>query len=300
MAFAGTDAILLVAHGTVERLEDLPAFLTNIRRGREPTPELVAEMRRRYEAIGGRSPLNDITTELAAKVEARTSLPTRMAMRLFHPYVRDALSAFAEQGVKRVFFVPLAQHSAPVYAQAARRDAEGLLEILSVDNWGQREELVSAFAMSIADAMAPLPPELREKTTVVMTAHSLPRSVIDAGDPYENEVRGSARRIAVQLGLDDAQYALAFQSQGLGGGEWLGPDVGTVLSQVADRGHKHVLFAPIGFLADHVEILYDLDIEAAAWAKERGLTSSRSASLNASRELVEIIAAMVQELRGAS
>ena len=160
---------------------------------------------------------------------------------------------------------------------------------------GPEASLVAAFAAAIRAAIGRLPDDVRAHTTVLMTAHSLPRSVIDAGDPYEREVRASAQAIAAALGPDAPPYDVAFQSQGFGGGVWLGPDVPDALSRAAAAGRTHVLFAPIGFLADHVEILYDIDVEAAAWARERGMTSSRSASLNASPELVGAVAELVDE-----
>ena len=298
----GDAAVLLVAHGTVERLDDLPAFVTNIRRGRPPSEAMLSELRARYEAIGGRSPLLDVSRELAAAVEARTGLPTRLAMRLWHPYVRDVLGGLYGEGIRRVVLVPLAQHSAHVYAEAAARDAEALsrergerIELCAIGNWGQRPSLVAAFAAAIHGALARLPEEARGRTTVLMTAHSLPRAVIDAGDPDEREVRASAEAVAAALGPGAAARG-GVSEPGFGGGAWLGPDLPEVLDRVAGQGQAHVVFAPIGFLADHVEILYDLDVEAAAWVRERGMTSSRAPSLNASPELADTIAALVAEV----
>lgn len=294
------DAVLLVAHGTVERLDDLAAFVTNVRRGHAPPPELVAELRRRYEVIGGRSPLLDVTRELARKVERLVDAPTRVAMRLWHPYPQEALAELRAVGARRVAVVPLAQHSAHVYADAVRRAAaadaaNAPVELRYAANWGTLPGLVDAYAARAEAALAPFP---RKQTTLLMTAHSLPRAVVDAGDPYEREVRASSEAIAARVRAlgGDVQVDVAFQSQGFGGGDWLGPDLPTAIARVAERGHRAVVFAPVGFLADHVEILYDLDVEAKAIAAERGLEYGRAASLDASDDLARVVAGLAKEL----
>ena len=277
-----TTAALLVSHGSVQDLDELGAFLTNIRHGRPAPPELVAELRRRYEAIGG-SPLNSINAEVARKLHVRLGTRVAWANRLWAPYIRDAIADLASQGVQRIALVPLAQYSAHVYEADARvaADARGIT-LACAPNWGSSIGLCEAFASRIAAALEAMPSPLH--TCVVMTAHSLPRAVVESGDPYERDVRAAADRIAAAvLGRAPApgRFALAFQSQGASAGgdgrrvEWLGPDLPTILDEVVVRGERHVLAAPIGFLADHVEILYDLDIEAKAMARDRGLTFSR-------------------------
>jgi ferrochelatase len=276
----------------VDDLGDLAAFVTNVRRGRPPEPELVAELRRRYEAIGGRSPLNAINARVASKLEARLGVRTAWANRLWKPYVHDALAELAADGVLHAAVVPLAQHSAHVYAEDARRAAEGTgVTVACAPGWGQSPKLHDAFAKRIRAALdGPAP------TTVVLTAHSLPRVVVDRGDPYEREVRASAAALSERLG-PGVRTTVAFQSQGFGvPGEWLGPDLATALDEAAARGDARVVFAPIGFLADHVEILYDLDIEATAMARERGLASVRIPSLNDDDDLIDILADVARPL----
>lgn len=286
------DAVVLFAHGTVESLDDLPAFLRNIRRGHAAPPELVAEVRRRYEAIGGRSPLLDISRDLATKVEAKLSLPTRLATRLFHPYPDDVLR---ELGAERVIMVPLAQHSAAVYAAAmtaAARKVEPAPSVLCADNWGRTTELIRGYADAVAEALP------GEDAAVVFTAHSLPLSIIEGGDPYEREFRASVDDVVAELrarGVRFAEHVIAFQSQGIGTGmKWLGPELLPTLEALAARGRKRVVLAPIGFLADHVEILYDLDVEAKVWAGELGMVLYRSRSLNASEAIVDAIVSVVR------
>jgi ferrochelatase len=297
-----TDAALLVSHGTVDNLDDLEDFVTRVRRGRPPPPELVQELRRRYEAIGGRSPLNATSATLAAKLEAHLGLPVAWAGRLAPPFVRDAFAHLLGRGVTRIAVVPLAQHSAAVYAASAREAAHGLpLELVCAKNWGRDPGLTEAFARRI-EAVLPRP-ELTAATTLLFTAHSLPMSVIAAGDPYEAEVRASADAVLARLGERAAPlaHAVAFQSQGLAGSgqgavAWLGPDLPTALDAIRSRGDTRVVFAPTGFLADHVEVLYDLDVEARALAEARGLAVVRAESLNASDDLVDVLARVTRRL----
>jgi protoporphyrin/coproporphyrin ferrochelatase len=299
----GGDAVVLIAHGTVDDLDDLPEFLKNIRRGHAAPPELLAEVRRRYEAIGGRSPLNAINREVAKRLEERLGIPVRTANRLFCPYPKEILTELAGAGARRIFVLPLAQHSAPIYGDAvkeAAREAGLDLEISAAPNWGQLPELTEAFARSIVTTLAEIPADHRDRTSLVLTAHSLPVSVIEAGDPYEVELRASAEAVATRArelapgAFTD--HAVAFQSQGMSTGPggrpmaWLGPDLRSTMQTLAGRGRKELVIAPIGFLADHVEILYDLDIEARSWADELGITLRRAPSLNASDALVDVLA----------
>ncbi len=297
-------AVLLVSHGTVDDLDDLPGFVTNVRRGRPPTSELIAELRRRYEAIGGQSPLNATNALLAEKLERRLGVPVVWANRLWKPFVRDALAGLVRVGVKRAVVVPLAQHSAQVYAEDAREAAVGTgIDLACAANWGRAPALCAAFAERLSSALAREPDMSR--SCVVMTAHSLPRFIVERGDPYEDDVRAAALAVASILHNrfgEDFRYTVAFQSQGLDGGpdgrriEWLGPDLRTALDEAKAKGARSVVLAPIGFLADHVEILYDLDIEARAMAIERGLAYARSASLNASDDFVEVLAGVAGPL----
>lgn len=292
-------AVVLIAHGTVEALDDLPAFLKNIRRGQDAPPELIAEVRRRYEAIGGKSPLLDLTRSLAEKLSERLDLPVAIAMRLFHPYPKDVVKELAASGVSRIYTVPLAQHSAAIYGAAmtaAAKEVAPSLEVVNAPNWGQTPELTRAFADAIA-AAAPEGP-----TALVLTAHSLPVAIVRGGDPYEREMRASADAVVAELAARNVTFTstlVAFQSQGIGTNmEWLGPDLETALRDLAAAGTKQVLVAPIGFLADHVEILYDLDIEAKAWAEAAGMTFYRSESLNDGDGMVSALEAVVRRMTG--
>jgi protoporphyrin/coproporphyrin ferrochelatase len=291
-------ALLTIAHGTVDDLDDLPAFLKAIRRGHTPPDDLVAEVRRRYHAIGGQSPLNAICAEVTRKLGERLGMPARMAMRMWAPQPERVLEDLAREGIDALLVIPLAQHSAPLYVETVRKVARerataGLasFDVKGPPNWGREPKLTEAFAAAVRAALRDVE---GEAARVVFTAHSLPLAVIRGGDPYEAEVRASAAAVAAAVGPSMPPHELIFQSQGMSGGEWLGPDVKTTVDRLAELGDKRLVFAPIGFLADHVEILYDLDIEARAWTEQRGMSYSRTASLNASDALLDALEAVAR------
>ncbi|KYF81555.1 ferrochelatase, partial [Sorangium cellulosum] len=258
-----TTAVLLSCHGTVERLDDLPAFLANIRRGRPAPPELIDEVRRRFERIGG-SPLMRITQAQADALAARIGLPVAIAGRLFHPYPGEVLASLHASGVRRVVSLPLAPQSVDVY-HAVVRDAaakQGGMEVRCVPAWGLEPALIDAFVEVIDEALARFPEERRASVAVILSAHSLPQRIIDAGDPYERQFRAMAAEVERRVAPRGNPVLVAFQSQGMTGDAWLGPDLRSTFEALAARGAREALVAPIGFVADHVETLYDLDVEA--------------------------------------
>ena len=282
--------ILLVAHGTVADLADLPAFVARIRHGRPPPPGLVDELRYRYEAIGG-SPLLRVTEEQARALEAHTGLPVLLGMRLWEPSVEDAFRQAARRGLTRLLFVPLAPFSVDVYGAAAHRSLEAVRaelgastpELVVCEAWGTEPAFVAAHCAALS---AHLRVDSRD-SAVMLTAHSLPSVAIRAGDRYQAEVEASARAIAERLGRP---CELAYQSQGADGGEWLGPGLRQTFERLAHSGVRQITLSPFGFLADHVETLFDLDIEARAWAGALGLGFERVPALNTAPGLIDALA----------
>jgi len=291
MAQGSRDGVLLVAHGTVSDLADLPAFVARIRHGRPAPPGLVAELERRYRAIGG-SPLLRITGEQARALEARLGLPVLTGMRLWEPSVEAALRDAARRELTRLVLLPLAPFSVDVYGAAARRSLENVRgelgastpELIVCSPWGMEPAFVEAQRAALA-------PHLSANTAVILTAHSLPQAAIRAGDRYQAEVEACARAIANALGRP---CELCYQSQGADGGEWLGPALRPTFERLAQLGLKHVTLSPIGFLADHVETLYDLDIEAQSWAKECGVELTRVPALNTTAGLIDALARVAE------
>lgn len=295
--------LVVIAHGTVDSLDDIPAFLTNIRRGHAPPQELVDEVTRRYRAIGGKSPLNDTTRAVAEKLAVATALPARACGRLFAPYPRQAIDELFALGVDELVVVPLAQHSAPLYVDAVRaavrESSKPETPVVGPANYGREPRLVRVFADRVERALREIPADELATTSVVFTAHSLPVAVVRAGDPYEAEFRASVELVDAAVRVRPGMTSVCFQSQGMSQGpggrpvEWMGPDLRKALEHEKARGAKRVVIAPIGFLADHVEILYDLDIEARAWAEELGLAASRTVSLNADDAFIDALVAVI-------
>jgi ferrochelatase len=280
------DGILFLAHGTIRELSELPDFLRKIRRGREPSSQLIAELTHRYEAIGG-SPLLRTTQAQARAVSEATGLPSFVAMRLWHPSVEEVMPEVVSAGVRRLCLLPLAQFSVDVYATAAKREIADLggaasrIELLSAPAWGSDPEYISAQARLIERHMAD------GSETIILTAHSLPRRVIEMGDSYARETRSCADAIERELGKP---VELAYQSEGADGGEWIGPRLEDVLERCAARGDASVVVAPFGFLSDHVETLYDLDLEAKLRAESLGLAWTRVPALNLDPAFVQALA----------
>ena len=278
-----SDGVLLTAHGTVENLQDIPAFLQRIRHGRPAPPELVAEIQRRYASIGG-SPHLSITRAQGEALSARLGLPVYLGMRLWQPELKAALSQAASAGVTRLAVLPLAPFSVHVYARAAADAVRELglsLELAPVAAFGERPAFVAAQVAAILPHLRGGPAE-----HVVLTAHSLPSRVVASGDPYADQVRSSAAAITAQL---PTRATLAFQSQGADGGDWVGPELRDTLEGLAREGCRRVVIAPFGFLSDHVETLYDLDIEARGWAEQLNLEFERVPALNTSPDLVALL-----------
>lgn len=283
MAIRSGDGVLLVAHGTVAKSEDIPAFLGRIRGGRPAPPGLAEETRRRYELIGG-SPLFRVTEEQAACLSARIGAPVLVGMRLWDPSVESALDRAGELGLDRLAVLPLAPYSVDVYFRATEQArikqsslGRRVPEVASVGAWGTHPALINAHAALIG-------PRISEGDRLILTAHSLPLVALRGGDRYEVEVRASAEAVGKRLGVS---FDLAFQSQGADGGEWLGPTLRASLERARAEGSQRVVVAPFGFLCDHVETLYDLDHEARGWAAELGLDFVRVPALGTASGLID-------------
>lgn len=288
--------VLLLAHGTPDSLDDMRDYLTRVRDGREPSPELIEEMRRHYAAIGGRSPLTDITREQAAALrrELGDDTPVYVGMRNWRPFIADALGAAVGEGVMELLALPLAPQysilSVGKYRAAVENATPDGVSVRFVSAWYDHPGLLEAFAEKLRAAM-----ERGPWDAVVFTAHSLPLRVIEEGDPYVDHVAVTAAGVASRCRLK--AYRLAYQSASRTPEPWLGPSLEDVLSELADKGKRKVLLAPVGFVCDHTEILFDIDIEAAAYARERGLTLARTESLNASPTFIRALADIVRGQR---
>jgi ferrochelatase len=284
--------VLLMAHGTPSSMEEMPEYLRLVRGGRPASDELVAEMRHNYEAIGGQSPLTDITNEQAQALRDRLGpdIPVAVGMRNWRPFIREALQELASAGVTRVIGIPMAPQfstlSVQKYVDAATASLPGGVRFESVGPFHAHPLLLDAFAERVR-AAAPKSDEL-----VVFTAHSLPVRVIEAGDRYADEVAETARGVAERAGVQ--KCARAFQSAGRTPEPWIGPDIAALIDEQTGLGVRKFLIVPIGFVCDHTEILFDIDVQAARVAREFATSLRRTESLNASPTFITMLEDLVR------
>lgn len=285
--------VLLMAHGTPSSLDEMPEYLTRVRGGRPPSPELIAEMRHNYESIGGRSPLTDLTFAQGAALHERLGprVPVVVGMRNWTPFLDQAVAHLVHTGVTRIIAIPLAPQfsslSVSKYYDAATAAMPAGAELVRVPTFHAHPLLARAFAERIAEA-SPDPDE-----DIIFTAHSLPVRVVRAGDRYAAEVAGSARAVAARAGI--GRYHRAFQSAGRTPEPWMGLDLGDFLRHRSARGRRRFLIVPIGFVCDHTEILFDIDVQAAAVAREIGVSLRRTASLNDSPTFISLLESLVRD-----
>jgi len=277
-------AVLLMAYGGPGNLDEVEPYLLDVRGGRPTSPELVEEIRGRYARIGGGSPIRRLTEAQAASLRRAlgAELPVYVGMRHWHPYIAET--------VERLVAIALAPHysvmSVGAYERKLAEAAAGRLDVVVVRRWGDHPTFLDAVAARLRDALARFPDPA--SVPVIFTAHSLPQRILASGDPYADEFRASVAAVVERLAL--ARWHLAFQSAGATPEPWLGPDAGEVLQALAAEGGREALIAPIGFVCDHVEVLYDVDVEYRALAARLGMRLERTASLNDDPLLIACLA----------
>ena len=298
-----TDAVLLMAYGSPDRLDQVEAYYTDIRRGNPPPRELLAELVERYRAIGGGSPLSRIVEEQRAALAAELGrrgrwMPVYAGMKHIAPFIRDVVGAMADDGVVRAVALALAPQASSMSSATYRRAIETAAEALGerapafrfVESWHDEPRLIEALAAATREALARFGDPGRVR--VLFTAHSLPARIIGAGDPYAAELAHTAELVALRLGLPE--HGFAYQSAGRTDEAWLGPDLRDEIRRLARAGMRQLVVCPVGFVADHLEILYDIDIEAQAVAREAGVHLERARSMNADPTFIAGIADLVE------
>jgi ferrochelatase len=302
------DAVLLLAHGTPDAVEEIPDYLLRVTGGR-PLPEAaIDEVKHRFSVIGG-SPLTRLTLEQGRLLAEELGKPVYVGMRNWKPYIADVVHQMRDDGVTRAVVICLAPQnsrtSVGLYRRAVFAAAEGALELRFIEDWADHPQLVDAFAERMRAALRD---DGASRATVLFTAHSVPcRTVISAPqadanakpespDPYPVEAKTTARLVAGRIaGLTPDRWFFAFQSQGMSGGPWLGPTVEDTLTALHAQGVTSLVIQPIGFLCDHVEILYDIDVGFRQFAAGLGMTVRRPESLNNSRLLTLALADLARK-----
>jgi len=295
MSAQAKSAILLLAHGSPDRVDEIPEFLRYVTGGR-PMPEaVVKEVQHRYGLIGA-SPLTRITLKQGELLARELNLPVYVGMRNWGPLIGDVVAEMQRDGITRAVVICLAPQnsrtSVGLYREALLGDSgTAPFEVDFVDNWHDHPLLIKAFAEKLAAGWKRACDEAGARVPVIFTAHSVPERTITEGDPYEAQAKETASLVAMeapQLTVDDWQFA--FQSQGMSGGAWLGPTVEDTIRGLKAKGHRAVFLQPIGFLCDHVEVLYDIDIAFRDFAGKEGVRLWRAESLNESPTLIAALA----------
>jgi protoporphyrin/coproporphyrin ferrochelatase len=299
------DSVLLIAFGGPTAPDEIRPFLEIVTRGRHIPPERLEEVAHHYEQMpGGRSPLNELTERQAAGLRrvlarAAVSLPVFVGMRNWHPFLRETLGVMAAGGHRRASGIILSPFRSEAswerYMEdvaGARAEVSGAPEVTFAPAWSGHPGFIAAAADSVRAALDEVPSGERAETPVVFTAHSIPRSMADAS-PYVEDFTAAARAVAERLGV--AHWSIAYQSRsGSPRDPWLEPDIASVLQQLAGKGARHVVAMPIGFVCDHVEVLYDLGTDARALAAAHGLAFHRASAVNDHPEFVAALADLVR------
>ena len=306
-----TIGLLLMAYGSPDSLDDTEAYLLDIRGGRPTSKELVEEIKERYAEIGGRSPLLEITRQQAAALEAEmnrqhgasgVAFRSYVGMRHWDPRIKEAVAQMAKDGITQAIAMVMAPHSSRMSTGAyynslleAISELGANLEVAWIENWHDHPGLIEAIAKKAEAAkerfngVAPY---------MIFTAHSLPARILAQADPYDDQLNETAKLLAKRLDLTDHRWRFSYQSAGQSPEPWLGPQIEDVVVDLAESGEKNLLVVPIGFVCDHVEVLYDIDIACRKIAAEHGARLERSASLNTSPAFIRALADIAWERMG--
>ncbi|MDR6124636.1 ferrochelatase [Bacillus sp. SLBN-46] len=297
--------LLVMAYGTPYTLDDLEGYYTHIRHGRKPSPEMIEDLRNRYEAIGGISPLAKITQDQAEKLEEHLNtiqddIEFKMYLGLKHikPFIEDAVKQMHEDGIKEAVSIVLAPHfstfSVKSYNGRAVEEAEKLggLKITSIESWYEEPKFIGYWADKVKQVFEQMPQEEKEHAVLIVSAHSLPEKILQSGDPYPQQLKETADLIAEQAGINN--YTIGWQSAGNTPEPWIGPDVQDLTRDLYQQHHyKAFVFAPVGFVCDHLEVLFDNDIECKAVTDELGVSYYRPEMPNAKEEFIDCLSTVI-------
>ncbi len=304
-----TTAILLMAYGTPRRVEDIEAYYTHIRRGNPPTKELLDELVGRYQAIGGLSPLNAITQQQSNELlEALRKQDPKRDFRIYEgmkhtsPFIADAVADIANDHVDEVIGVVLAPHYSTMSIGVYQKEAEEAIQRYQIPNfkmvtsWHLQPAFLATLQQRIISTREKLQEAGCQKVKTLFSAHSLPTRILEVNDPYPTQLQETSQALAAMAGIADWDFA--WQSAGRTREPWLGPDILLKIEEIAQEGYDGILSCPVGFVADHLEVLYDIDLEAKSKAQSHGITLLRTPSLNADPGMIKAIVNAIQVLLG--
>jgi protoporphyrin/coproporphyrin ferrochelatase len=294
-------AVLLLAHGSPDSVEEIPEFLRQVTGGRPLPPQVIEEVQHRYGLIG-RSPLTELTLRQGELLARELGLPVYVGMRNWKPFISEAVRRMTADGIEHAVAICMAPQNSRTSVglyRSALTGQDGLrFSFDFVEEWHDLPLLIRAFTEKLRAGWDSACREGSAKLPVIFTAHSVPQRTIAEGDPYEDQAKETAALVAEEAGFSPQDWAFAFQSQGMSGGAWLGPKVEDTILQMKEKGHCDVFVQPIGFLCDHVEVLYDIDIGFRRFAQQVGVRLWRAESLNDSPLLTAALADLVRARLG--
>lgn len=293
--------LLVMAYGGPDNLDEVEPYLMDVRGYRATAPEIVHEVRERYREIGGRSPILQRTRAQADAIEWALNeqghdFKAFVGMRHWHPFIKDTLAEMRVQGIDRTVGLVMAPHYSRMSIEAYFKkieEANAGMQIARIDDWHLLPEYLDALANRVRAALQRFPESVRDDVPVIFTAHSLPERILEWNDPYPSQLYATMQAMMKRLGPRPHEFA--FQSAAISTEPWLGPDASEVMERYAARGKRHMLICPIGFVCEHVEILYDIDIVYQKLAKELGVQLERIEMLNDSPEMIRGLAALVRQ-----
>ena len=297
-------ALLLLAFGGPRSLDEVEPFLTRLFRGRKPSPEQLERVKERYRLIGGSSPLHEITWGQAKVLEKKLNhkdyaFKSYVGMRYGLPFIEQTLKEILRDGIREVIAIPMApfrsRASTGAYVEEVNRVQKNLgegMEISFIEGWHLHPLFLEAVREKIREGLMEFPSEERKRVHLIFTAHSLPKTIIES-DPYVNDFEASVKGVLGKM--EPLPWHIAFQSKGGGPEEWMGPDVEFILKELSQDKVREVLIVPIGFVSDHIEVLYDIDILYREKAESMGMVLKRTASLNFSERFIEALSSIVEE-----
>jgi ferrochelatase len=299
-------AILLMALGGPDNVENVEPYLLDVRGGRPTPAELIEEIQERYRLTGGKSPVLEIMREIAFLLEQKLNISgaethrVSIGMRHWHPYIKDTYADLMADRPNRLICICMAPQYSSLSIGAYVKKVEearvilgGEFPISYVESWYRHPGLIQAIVENIRQALEKFPANVRLTVPIIFTAHSLPERILQMNDPYPEQVQGTMQAVCEQVRPVTARFA--YQSQGRSGEQWLGPTVESTIEALYREGHRHVLIAPIGFLSDHLEVLYDVDIAFRRLAESKGMQLERMAMLNAGPALITTLASLIEE-----
>ncbi|MEK6750834.1 MAG: ferrochelatase [Chloroflexota bacterium] len=293
--------LLVMAYGGPNTIDEVEPYLLDVRGYRPTSPEIIDEVRERYREIGGRSPILEQTREQAAALEAALNADGQdfkayIGMRHWHPYIKDTLAEMQAQGIEKAVGLVMAPHYSRMSIGAYYNkveEANSPVAFSRIEDWHLQPGYINALTNRVRDALKRFPEEVRAEVPVIFTAHSLPEKILEWNDPYPTQLRETVTAVMEQLGSQPHEFA--FQSAAISTIPWLGPDAGEVIERLVSEGKKHILLCPIGFVCEHVEILYDIDIVYQKLARSLGVQLERIEMVHTAPQMVTGLAELIRK-----